>query len=113
MKNSKIVSRNEWLDARKALLAKEKEFTRLKDHLTQERQNLPWVKIEKDYQFDNLNGNVSLSDLFNGKSQLIVYHFMFEPNSDEGCQSCSYMADGFNGLNVHLNQRDINLDQLR
>jgi predicted dithiol-disulfide oxidoreductase (DUF899 family) len=96
-------------NARKALLVKEKEFTRFKDEITKERQDLPWVKIEKDYQFDSLNGKVSLSELFNGKSQLIVYHFMFEPDSDEGCPSCSYMADGFNGLNIHLNQRDINL----
>ena len=109
MKNHKVVSREEWLAERKKHLEKEKEFTRLRDQLSKNRRELPWVKVEKEYIFDGPNGKESLSDLFEGKSQLIVYHFMFGPDWDEGCPSCSFWADNFNGIVIHLNHRDINL----
>ena len=103
----KIVSREEWLAARKAHLAKEKEFTKLRDQLSQERRQLPWVKVDKAYQFEGPDGTESLADLFDGRSQLIIYHFMYGPDWDEGCPSCSFWADNYNGTIVHLNQRDI------
>lgn len=105
----KVVSRDEWLEARKALLAKEKEFTRLQDELNAERRNLPWVKLTKEYVFDGPEGPVTLLDLFEGRSQLIVYHFMFAPESNAGCPHCSLRADGFDGINVHLKQRDVTM----
>ncbi|MEM7336206.1 MAG: thioredoxin family protein [Chloroflexota bacterium] len=105
--NNQIVSREDWLDARKALLEKEKEFTRLRDELSQSRREMPWVKIEKEYQFDSNAGQVGLSDLFNGRSQLLIYHFMFGVEWEEGCPSCSFWADGYNGTDIHLNHRDI------
>jgi len=104
-----IVSREEWLEARKALLEKEKQFTRLRDELSQQRQALPWVKVDKHYKFETENGSASLQDLFAGKSQLVVYHFMLGPDWEQGCPSCSFWADNFNGIDVHLRQRDINL----
>ncbi|HLF22989.1 MAG TPA: DUF899 family protein, partial [Burkholderiales bacterium] len=104
-----IVSRAEWLQARRALLAKEKTFTRERDALSAERRTLPWVKVEKDYAFEDANGKVRLSELFAGKSQLIVYHFMFHPDWTAGCKSCSFWADNFNPIVVHLNQRDVNM----
>jgi predicted dithiol-disulfide oxidoreductase (DUF899 family) len=109
MQNHKVISREEWLDARRELLAKEKEFTRLRDQLSQARRELPWVKIEKDYLFEGPNGKETLSDLFEGRSQLIIYHFMYGPDWEEGCPSCSFWADNFNGIGIHLNHRDITL----
>jgi predicted dithiol-disulfide oxidoreductase (DUF899 family) len=109
VQNHKVISREEWLDARRGLLAKEKEFTRLRDQLSQARRELPWVKIEKDYLFDGPNGKETLSDLFEGRSQLIIYHFMYGPDWEEGCPSCSFWADNFNGIGIHLNHRDITL----
>ena len=109
MSELKTVRRHEWLEARKAFLQKEKEFTRLRDQLNAERRQLPWVKIEKDYVFTGPEGELTLDDLFAGKSQLIVYHFMFGPDWEEGCPSCSYWADNYNNAVIHLNHRDINL----
>lgn len=109
MHDHKVVSRDEWLVARKEHLAKEKEFTRLRDRLSRQRRELPWVKVVKEYMFDGSNGKVSLAELFDGRSQLIVYHFMFAPDWEEGCPSCSFWADNFNGIDVHLKHRDISL----
>lgn len=109
MQDHRVVSREEWLAARREHLAKEKEFTRLRDRLSRERRELPWVKVEKEYIFDGPNGKESLSDLFGNRSQLIIYHFMFGPDWEEGCPSCSFWADNFNGIVIHLNHRDINL----
>jgi predicted dithiol-disulfide oxidoreductase (DUF899 family) len=103
----KIVSETEWLAARKQLLAEEKEFTRLRDSISAKRRELPWVRVETNYAFAGPNGKVSLSDLFRGKSQLIVYHFMFGPDWTEGCPSCSYLGDHFGGCLVHLDARDV------
>src|SRR5438132_417848 len=105
----RIVSEAEWLVARKDLLTREKEFTRLRDALSQHRRELPWIKINKEYVFDGPKGKETLADLFDGCSQLIVYHFMFGPDWEEGCKSCSYVADHFNGANWHLPQRDVTL----
>jgi len=104
-----IVSETEWLAARKELLAKEKEFSRRRDALTTERRKLPWVKVEKEYAFDTSGGKRTLADLFAGKSQLIVYHFMMGPGWEEGCASCSFLADHFDGTVVHLAHRDVTL----
>jgi predicted dithiol-disulfide oxidoreductase (DUF899 family) len=104
-----VVSRDEWLTARKALLAKEKEFTQARDQLSEARRALPWVKINMDYVFDGPDGNQSLADLFAGRSQLIVYHFMFAPDWDAGCLHCSHWADNFNPIIVHLNHRDVSM----
>ena len=109
MKNPTIVSREEWLSARIEYLAKEKEFTRLRDQLSQARRELPWVKVDKEYQFNSPKGKETLSDLFEGRSQLVIYHFMFGPDWEEGCPSCSFWADNFNNIVVHLNHRDITL----
>jgi len=109
MQDHKVVSRDDWLVVRKEHLAKEKEFTRLRDQLSQERREFPWVKVEKEYVFDGPNGKETLSDLFEGRSQLIIYHFMYGPDWTEGCKSCSFWADNFNGIVIHLNHRDINL----
>ena len=97
MQQHKIVSEQEWLAARKALLAKEKALTRARDQLSAERRALPWVKVEKHYVFDTPDGSRSLAELFDGKSQLLVYHFMLGPGWEEGCPSCSYLADHFDG----------------
>lgn len=102
-----IVSQAEWLAARRELLAKEREFTHLRDELSRQRRALPWVKVEKDYEFDTPTGKRSLADLFQGRSQLIVYHFMFGPGWAEGCKSCSYLADHFDGMTIHLAHRDV------
>jgi predicted dithiol-disulfide oxidoreductase (DUF899 family) len=107
MENPKIVSRDEWLAARKKLLAKEKQLTRERDALAAERRQLPWVKVENNYVFAGPNGEVRLADLFAGKSQLIVYHFMFGPEWNEGCPSCSFNMDHTDGALVHLAQRDV------
>jgi predicted dithiol-disulfide oxidoreductase (DUF899 family) len=109
MQGHKVVSREEWLVTRKALLAKEKEFTRLRDQLSQQRRELPWVKVEKKYIFDGPNGKETLAELFAGRSQLLVYHFMFDPTWNEGCKSCSFWADNYNGIIVHLNHRDVTM----
>ena len=109
MNHNPIVSRDEWLVARKAHLAREKELTRLRDQVSAERRNLPWVKVEKRYVFDGPDGKETLADLFDGRSQLIVYHFMFGPGWEEGCKSCSFLADHIDGALVHLNARDVTL----
>ena len=108
-KKHQVVSQQEWLAARKALLAKEKEFTKQRDRLSEERRALPWVKIEKSYSFEGSKGRQSLSDLFEGRSQLIVYHFMYGPDWSEGCMSCSFWADAFNGAIEHLKARDVTM----
>lgn len=102
-----IVSRPEWLDARRKLLVQEKAFTRRRDELSASRRQLPHVRVDKPYVFDGPDGEESLLDLFADKSQLIVYHFMYGPEWDEGCPSCSFWADNFNGVPVHLARRDI------
>ena len=99
----------EWLAARLELLAAEKELTRQSDELARRRQELPWVHVEKEYRFDTDEGNASLPDLFRGRSQLLVYHFMFGPDYKAGCPSCSAIADGFNGFAVHLAEHDVML----
>jgi predicted dithiol-disulfide oxidoreductase (DUF899 family) len=109
MSTNKIVSRGEWLEARKALLRKEKDFDRQRDALSRERRELPWVKVTESYKFQGPRGEQSLFDLFGERSQLIVYHFMLPPEWDEGCKSCSYLADHFDGCTVHLNARDVKL----
>lgn len=109
MQKHKVVSRDEWLAVRKQHLIKEKEFTRLRDQLSSERRELPWVKVEKNYVFDGPDGKETLSDLFNGCSQLIVYHFMFDPEWSEGCKSCSFLADQYNPSIVHLKHRDVSM----
>jgi predicted dithiol-disulfide oxidoreductase (DUF899 family) len=100
-------TRDEWLTARLKLLAAEKELTRQSDELARQRQALPWVRIDKDYRFETENGPASLSDLFQGRSQLIVYHFMFGPDFKAGCPACSAIADGFNGNAAHLINHDV------
>ena len=102
----KVVSSAEWLAARKEFLAKEKEFTRLRDELSRKRRELPWEKVEKNYVFEGPDGKETLADLFNRRTQLIVYHFMFGPGWKEGCPSCSFLADSFDGASLHLAQRD-------
>lgn len=104
-----IVSQDEWLKARTALLLEEKEFTRLRDQLSQKRRQLPWVKVDKNYSFEGVNGTETLSDLFDGRSQLIVYHFMYGPDWEDACPSCSFWADNFNGIDIHLKHRDASL----
>lgn len=105
--NPKIVSREEWLVARKKLLAREKRLTHERDAIAAERRQLPWVKVEKNYVFSSPNGKKTLTDLFDGRSQLIIYHFMFGPDWNEGCPSCSFNMDHTDGALVHLAQRDV------
>ncbi|HEY7895997.1 MAG TPA: DUF899 domain-containing protein [Gemmatimonadaceae bacterium] len=102
-------TREEWLAARLELLDAEKDLTRRSDQVAQQRQRLPWVRIDKDYRFDTARGNASLADLFGGRSQLLVYHFMFGPDYAAGCASCSSIADGFNGIVSHLENHDVAL----
>jgi predicted dithiol-disulfide oxidoreductase (DUF899 family) len=109
MNHNPIVSRDEWLAARKQLLNKEKELTRLRDQVSAARRDLPWVKIETNYVFDGPHGKETLADLFDGRSQLVVYHFMFAPGWEEGCRSCSFLADHIDGALVHLAHRDVTL----
>jgi predicted dithiol-disulfide oxidoreductase (DUF899 family) len=104
-----VVSHEEWLVARKALLAQEKEFTRRRDELSASRRALPWERVEKSYVFAGPAGRQTLSELFAGRSQLLVYHFMFDPSWEEGCKSCSFWADNYNGVIAHLGQRDVTL----
>jgi predicted dithiol-disulfide oxidoreductase (DUF899 family) len=105
----KVVSREEWLSARKALRAREKELTRIRDEISAERRALPWVKVEKEYVFETPGGKKTLADLFDGRSQLIVYHFMFGPDQEEGCPYCSFLADHIDGANLHLAHHDVTL----
>jgi predicted dithiol-disulfide oxidoreductase (DUF899 family) len=109
VKHPKVVLQAEWLVARKEFLKKEKEFTRLRDELSRQRRELPWEKVEKDYVFDGPGGKETLADLFHGRSQLIIYHFMFGPGWAAGCPSCSYLADHFDGPAIHLANRDVTL----
>src|SRR5689334_18216181 len=103
----RVVSRDQWLKERIALLAEEKEFTRQRDALAAKVRDLPWVKVEKSYTFDSASGKNSLDYLFGPRSQLVVYHFMFDPTWSQGCKSCSFIADHYNGIVVHLAHRDI------
>lgn len=107
MSGHKIGTREEWLAARIALLQEEKELTRRSDELAKQRQALPWVPVEKEYQFETDHGKASLKDLFKGRSQLIIYHFMYGPDYKAGCPSCSAIADGFNGIYMHLENHDV------
>jgi predicted dithiol-disulfide oxidoreductase (DUF899 family) len=107
MQPHKIVSHDEWVAARKVYLAEEKAFSRARDELSKKRRDLPWEKVEKTYGFDGPNGKETLADLFGGKSQLIIYHFMLGPGWEAGCPSCSLIADHFDGAAIHLAQRDI------
>lgn len=109
MNKHSVVSHQEWLEARKALLEKEKELTRLRDDMARQVRELPWERVEKEYTFEGPGGSESLADLFEGRGQLIVYHFMFDPEWTEGCKSCSFMADHYEPAIVHLNQRDVTL----
>ena len=109
MTSHAVVTQDEWLVARQALLAKEKEFTRLRDELSAARRGLPWTEVEKPYRFEGPAGALGLAGLFAGRSQLVVYHFMFHPDWKAGCKSCSFWADHFAGVAVHLAQRDVTL----
>jgi predicted dithiol-disulfide oxidoreductase (DUF899 family) len=109
IEHPRVVSREKWLAARTEFLRKEKEFTRLRDELSAERRKLPWIKVDKNYVFDGPGGKETISDLFEGRSQLIVYHFMFDPDWSEGCKSCSLLADHYNPAIVHLNHRDVSM----
>lgn len=107
--NHRVVSQEEWLDASAKLVALEKEWSRRRDELSKLRRELPWVRVEKDYVFDGPNGRQTLAELFDGRSQLITYHFMFAPGWDEGCPGCSYIADHMDGANLHLPHNDVTL----
>jgi predicted dithiol-disulfide oxidoreductase (DUF899 family) len=117
MQNHLVVGHDQWLAARAELLAKEKEFTRLRDQLSRQRRELPWEAVTKEYVFEGPNGKATLAELFEGKSQLVIYHFMFGPDAkpepshwpDAGCEQCSFWADNFNGIIVHLNHRDVTM----
>jgi predicted dithiol-disulfide oxidoreductase (DUF899 family) len=109
MNEHQVVSPEHWLLARKQLLEKEKAFTRARDELSKARRALPWERVEKPYVFESADGSESLGDLFAGRSQLVVYHFMFGSNAEIGCKSCSFWADNFNGIVPHLAQRDVTL----
>ena len=109
LEGSKVVTRAEWLAARKEHLKREKEFTRLRDELSRQRRELPWVRVEKEYVFDGPKGKETLANLFGGRSQLVVYHFMLGPGWEQGCPSCSLLADHFDPSVIHLAQRDVTL----
>ena len=109
MSTNPVVSHEEWLVARQALLEREKAFTRERDALSAARRELPWVKVDKAYVFDGPGGKETLADLFEGRSQLIVYHFMFGPEWEQGCPSCSFLCDHIDGANLHLPHRDVTL----
>ena len=103
----RVLSHDQWVAERMAFMQKEKEFTRLRDELSRQRRDLPWEKVTKPYVFDGPRGKETLADLFEGRSQLVVYHLMFSPSWDEACKSCSFWADNFNGIGIHLAHRDI------
>jgi predicted dithiol-disulfide oxidoreductase (DUF899 family) len=105
----KVVSHDEWIAARQNLLIKEKEFSKLQDDLSRQRRELPWERVEKEYVFDGPAGKETIAQLFAGRSQLAVYHFMFAPEWEEGCKHCSFWADNFNGTDAHLKHRDVTL----
>lgn len=107
LSQSKIVNHEQWIDARKNFLAKEKEFTRQRDELSRMRRELPWERVEKRYEFAGAQGPETLSDLFGGRGQLVIYHFMLGPGWSAGCPSCSYLADHFDGMTIHLAHRDV------
>src|SRR3954451_5722475 len=107
MTKHRIGTREEWLAARLDLLTQEKELTRRSDEVARRRQELPWVRIDKSYRFDTNEGSASLADLFKGRSQLLVYHFMFGPDYTAGCATCSTIADSFNGFGIHLANHDV------
>jgi predicted dithiol-disulfide oxidoreductase (DUF899 family) len=109
MESHRVVSRDQWIEKRKGLLAREKEFTRLRDQLSRERRELPWVRVDQEYVFEGANGKQTLAELFAARQQLIVYHLMFDPSWEEACSRCSFWADNFNGILVHLNQRDVSM----
>jgi predicted dithiol-disulfide oxidoreductase (DUF899 family) len=109
MTDHKTGTREEWLAARNKLLAKEKDLTRMSDELARQRQELPWVPVEKQYTLQTADGPATLADLFEGRSQLVVYHFMFGPNYEAGCPTCSSIADSFNGVLPHLKARDVTM----
>jgi predicted dithiol-disulfide oxidoreductase (DUF899 family) len=109
MEHPKVVTQEEWVKARKELLAKEKALTRQRDALAQERQRLPWVRVEKKYEFETAGGKKSLAELFGGNSQLVIYHFMFGTDWEQGCPSCSLITDHMDNLGIHLAQRDARL----
>lgn len=109
MNKPDVVTREQWLDARRKHLEKEKAFTKMRDELSAARRQMPWVKVEKNYIFNSDKGKQAFGDLFNGKRQLIIYHFMFGPEWEEGCPSCSFWADNFDGVDIHLAHRDISL----
>ena len=106
IENRKVVSQKEWIAARKKLLVKEKKFSKRRDEMNRQRRKLPWVKIEKEYVFAGPTGKVALGELFCGKSQLIIYHFMFGPGWGEGCAHCSFWADHYDSVNLHIGARD-------
>jgi predicted dithiol-disulfide oxidoreductase (DUF899 family) len=105
----KVVSHEEWLTARQELLEKEKAFTRQREEMSRLQRELPWERVTKEYVFESSNGRETLPDLFGGRSQLVVYHFMFHPDDKAGCPHCSLRADGFGGIGVHLNHRDVTM----
>jgi predicted dithiol-disulfide oxidoreductase (DUF899 family) len=107
IQSSRVVSHEQWVTERVAFMAKEKEFTRLRDELSRQRRELPWEKVTKQYVFDGPRGKETLAELFEGRSQLVVYHLMYSPSWDEACKSCSFWADNFNGIDIHLAHRDI------
>lgn len=107
MLSNPVVSREEWLEARKALLATEKEETKLRDKIRAERQKMPWVKVDKTYTFNTPAGKKTLADLFDGRSQLMIYHFMFGPDWEAGCPGCSFLSDHIDGTLTHLNNHDV------
>jgi len=107
IQNPRVVSHEHWVTERVAFMAKEKEFTRLRDELSRQRRELPWEKVTKSYVFDGPRGKETLAELFEGRGQLVVYHFMFSPSWSEACKSCSFWADNFNGIDIHLAHRDI------
>jgi len=109
MCNHPVVSRDEWVAARQRLLAREKDFLKLRDQLSSERRDLPWECVTKSYLFEGSRGQETLADLFAGRSQLVVYHFMFAPDWEAGCRGCSFWADNFNGMLPHLEHRDVTL----
>ena len=109
MTDPAVVSPKEWVKARKELLQKEKEFTRLRDEISRQRRELPWEKVEKTYLFEGPEGKETLADLFGGKGQLVIYHFMLGPGWEQGCPSCSLIADHFDGMAIHLAHRDVTL----